>query len=83
LLAALTLVTLAAWLAANRRKSGFLMLPILFMIVTTFFALIFLAKRYITAHNYILLSADLVMVLLAAGLIAVAVGMWRGKRKPV
>jgi carbon starvation protein len=72
LLAALTLVTLAAWLAANRKKNGFLLLPFFFMIVTTLFSLTFLAQRYFVKHNYILLAADLVMVLLAAGLIGVA-----------
>ncbi|MBN1760927.1 MAG: carbon starvation protein A [Chitinispirillaceae bacterium] len=73
LMAALTLVTLAAWLAANRKKNGFLMLPFFFMIVTTLFSLSFLAKRYFVQHNFILLGADLIMVLLAVGLIVVAV----------
>ena len=73
LLAALTLVTLAAWLISNRKKAGFLMLPAFFMIITTVFALVFLAQRYFVKDNYILLTADLVMVLLAAGLIGVAI----------
>jgi carbon starvation protein len=73
LLAALTLVTLAAWLAANRKKNQFLMLPAFFMIVTTVFALVFLAQRYFVRDNYILLAADIVMILLAAGLIGVAI----------
>ncbi|NLD39498.1 MAG: carbon starvation protein A [Desulfatiglans sp.] len=73
LLAALTLITLAAWLAANRKKAGFLLLPAFFMIVTTIFALIFLAERYFSKGNYILLSADIIMILLTIGLIVVAV----------
>ena len=73
LLAALTLVTLAAWLMANRKKTGFLLLPAFFMIVTTIFALVFLAQRYLVRDNYILLTADIVMILLAAGLIGVAI----------
>lgn len=73
LLAALTLITLAAWLAANRKKNGFLLLPAAFMIITTIFALIILAERYFSRGSYILLLADIVMILLSAGLIGVAV----------
>jgi len=80
LLAALTLITLAAWLAANRKKNGFLLLPAAFMIITSFFSLIFLAKRYLVKQNFILLSADLLMVLLAVGLVGVAVTVWRKKK---
>lgn len=80
LLAALTLITLAAWLAANRKKNGFLLLPAAFMIITTFFSLIFLAKRYLVKQNYILLSADIFMVLLAVGLVGVAVSVLRKKK---
>lgn len=81
LLAALTLITLAAWLAANRKKNGFLLLPAAFMIITTIFALIFLAERYFTKGNYILLAADIVMVLLSAGLIGVAVKTFLKKER--
>ena len=80
LLAALTLITLAAWLAANRKKNAFLLLPALFMIATTLFALVFLAQRYIAGKNYVLLAADVVMGLLAAGLIVVAVRSWMVSR---
>jgi carbon starvation protein len=73
LLAALTLITLAAWLAANRKKNIFLLLPAAFMIVTTIYALILPAERYFSKGNYILLSADVIMILLTVGLIGVAV----------
>jgi carbon starvation protein len=81
LLAALTLITLAAWLAANRKKNVFLLLPAAFMIITTIFALIFLAERYFTKGNYILLAADIVMILLSAGLIGVAVKTFLKKER--
>jgi carbon starvation protein len=81
LLAALTLVTLAAWLMAKRKKTGFLLLPAFFMIVTTIFALVFLAQRYLVRDNYILLMADIVMILLAAGLIGVAIKTFMKKGK--
>ncbi|MBN1906725.1 MAG: carbon starvation protein A [Deltaproteobacteria bacterium] len=83
LLAALTLITLAAWLAANRKKNGFLLLPAAFMIITTIFALIFLAERYFSKGNYILLLADIVMILLSAGLIGVAVKTFFKKEKKI
>jgi len=73
LLAALTLITLAAWLAANRKKNGFLLLPAAFMIATTLFALVFLAQRYLAGGNMILFSADIVMVALAIALVVVAI----------
>ncbi len=79
LLAALTLITLAAWLSANRKKFGFLVIPAFFMIVTTFFSLALLAKRYIAGHNYLLLAADVIMALLALGLVAVAAVTWNRK----
>ena len=81
LLAALTLVTLAAWLMAKRKKTAFLLLPAFFMIVTTIFALVFLAERYLAKANYILLAADIVMILLAAGLIGVAIKTFMKKVK--
>jgi len=79
LLAALTLITLAAWLAANRKKNGFLLLPAVFMMVTTLFSLLFLAQRYIERHSYVLLAADIVMGILAVGLIVVAVRNWMSR----
>jgi carbon starvation protein len=72
LLAALTLITLAAWLAANRKKNVFLLLPAAFMIVTTIFSLAFLAQKYLVKHNFMLLTADTLLILLAAGLAGVA-----------
>ena len=73
LLAALTLITLAAWLAANNKKSGFLLLPAAFMIITTLFALVFLAQRYMAGGNIILFSADILMIALAIALVLVAI----------
>lgn len=73
LMAALTLITLAVWMAAHRKKSGFLLVPAFFMIVTTLFSLGLLLKRYLAGHNYILLIADIIMIVLSLGLIVIAV----------
>lgn len=73
LLAALTLITLAVWLAASRKKNGFLILPAVFMIATTFFSLAFLLKKYFEGRNYLLLVTDVIMILLSVALVVVAV----------
>ncbi len=73
LLAALTLVTLAVWLAANRKKNSFILFPAVFMIVTTLFSLGFLLKKYFTGHNWLLLTVDVLMIALTLALIVVAV----------
>ncbi|MCX7725298.1 MAG: hypothetical protein N2053_00465 [Chitinispirillaceae bacterium] len=72
LLAALTLVTLAVWLATNKKENRYVVVPAFFMITTTLFALIFLAKRYIVRHNFILLTADIIMIALACVLVYLA-----------
>ncbi|NLG18237.1 MAG: carbon starvation protein A [Fibrobacter sp.] len=82
LLAALTLVTLAVWMAANKKKNVFLLVPAFFMIVTTIFSLAFLLKRYFLSHNYLLLGADILMIVLSCGLIVIAVKS-AGKSKRV
>lgn len=73
LLAAVTLITLAAWLTANRKKNGFVVIPAIFMIVTTLFSLSFLVKSYLSGHNYLLLVVDVLMIVLTLGLIVVAI----------
>ena len=80
LLAALTLITLAVWLAMNRKRYGFLVIPAVFMIVTTLFSLGFLLKRYLIGHNYLLVVGDLVMILLSVALVVIAL---RGRKKMV
>lgn len=73
LLAALTLVTLAVWLATNRKKNGFILIPAFFMIVTTLFSLGFLLKKYFIDSNWLLLTVDILMIALTVALIVVAV----------
>jgi carbon starvation protein len=73
LLAALTLVTLAVWLATNRKKNGFILIPAFFMIVTTLFSLGFLLKKYFCDSNWLLLTVDVLMIALTVALIVVAV----------
>jgi carbon starvation protein len=73
LLAALTLITLAAWLSTRKKRNFFVVIPAVFMIVTTIFSLVLLADKYIKSHNYILLTTDILMMILAVALVVVAV----------
>lgn len=73
LLAALTLVTLAVWLALNRKKNGFIIAPAFFMIVTTLFSMTFLLKKYFTDSNWLLMTVDILMIVLTLALIVVAI----------
>lgn len=79
LLAALTLITLAVWLSARRKKNLFVTIPAVFMIITTFFSLIILLKTYYVSHNYILLATDILMFVLTVALIVVAFKSVRSK----
>ncbi len=72
LLAALTLITLVVWLAKLGKKYAFALMPALFMVVTTIFSLFYLLERYFKAHNYILLTTDVLMLALAVGIVIVA-----------
>ncbi|NLE02108.1 MAG: carbon starvation protein A [Fibrobacter sp.] len=81
LLAALTLITLASWLFSHKLKTGFLLLPAFFMIVTTLFSSAFLLKKYLAGHNYLLFVADLLMVLLTFTLIVVALKKTKKTKK--
>lgn len=72
LLAALTLITLATWLATRGKKHFFVTIPAIFMIVTTTFSLLLLAQKYLKSSNYILFGADLLMLGLSIALVVVA-----------
>lgn len=69
LLAALALVAVTAWFLQKGRKVWFTALPAAFMALTTITSLILLLDRYITARNWILTIADVVLLILAAGVI--------------
>jgi carbon starvation protein len=81
LLAALTLVIVAVWLALRGKKNIFVVLPAIFMIVTTLFSLTFLFKRYLASGSISLMIADAVLFLLSIGLVIVAIRAWGRIRK--
>jgi len=69
LLAALTLMTASAWLLLRHKKNLFTLIPGFFMLVTTLASLIILLGNYRRAHNYTLMTADIILMILAAGFI--------------
>jgi carbon starvation protein len=73
LLAALTLVVLAAWLIKRGRQWLFALLPALFLLVTTLASLYTLLKTYLARGNYLLVVGDIVMIVLALGMTALMV----------
>jgi carbon starvation protein len=69
LLAALTLIAVTAWLAQKSRKYWFTAIPAVFMLVTTLTALVILLGRHFAASNYTLLATDIVLLILATGVV--------------
>lgn len=82
LLAALTLLTVSAWLLRRGKSSLFALVPGLFMLVTTMASLVLLlATDYLPKRNYMLAAGDLLLLGLA---LQVVVLMWKHrKRGPV
>ena len=74
LLAALTLLGISLWLFRKGKSCSFLMLPAIFMMVTSLFTLTYLLiKVYIPNHNWMLTAADLLLIGLAVGVIILSV----------
>jgi carbon starvation protein len=69
LLAALTLIAVTAWLAQKSKKHWFTALPAAFMVVTTVASLILLLERYVRLQSWSLLVTDIVLLVLAAGVV--------------
>ena len=69
LLAALTLIAVTAWLAQKAKRYWFTALPATFMIITTITALIYLLDRYVKLESWTLLSTDIILLILASGVI--------------
>jgi carbon starvation protein len=69
LLAALTLLTVSAWLLLRKKKNLFTLIPAVFILVTTLASLSILLVSYIHKRNYVLIVADLLLFLLSAGAI--------------
>ena len=82
LLAALTLIAVAAWLVARGRKFLFALIPAAFMMVTTVYSLIYLLQtKYLPKADHVLTVADTALVVLSVLVVVLAVkSLVAGKR---
>lgn len=81
LLAALTLMTASAWLLLRHKKNHFTLIPALFMLATTIASLIILLGNYRRAHNYTLMTADIILIILALGFIFLVIKTFFARSK--
>ncbi|MEW5944795.1 MAG: carbon starvation CstA family protein [bacterium] len=70
LLAALVLIAVAVWLVNRRKPVWFVVLPALFMTVTTIASLVYLlAEKHLKTMNYPLIVSDALLIALSAGVL--------------
>ncbi len=69
LLAALTLLTVSAWLLLRRKKNLFTLIPAVFMILTTLVSLVILLNNYLRDGKVLLVGADLLLLGLSGGVV--------------
>jgi carbon starvation protein len=69
LLAALALLAVSAWLMLRKKKNFFTIIPAVFMIVTTVASLLILLGNYYRSKNYVLMAADLLLLVLSVGVV--------------
>lgn len=70
LLAAIGLISVTLWLLVNGRRYFFAAAPAVFMMTTTLASLVILLRKYLAESNYILIATDLILFVLAMGVIA-------------
>ena len=69
MLAALTLLAVSSWLLLRKKKNLFTLIPAGFMLLTTIASLFILLRNYLRSGSYILIGADLLLLVLAAGVL--------------
>jgi carbon starvation protein len=82
LLAAMALLTVSAWLLLRKRKNWFTLVPAVFMVATTLVSLGILLVGYIRKGNTILIAADMLLLALSAGVVALSLKTFFKKRGP-
>ena len=73
LLAALGLLAVSSWLLVKGKKYSFALIPALFMILTTITSLLILFAEYWSKKNYLLIMADLLLLVLSAGVVILVI----------
>jgi carbon starvation protein len=82
LLASLALIAVSAWLAKRNKTTWFTVLPAIFMMVTTIYSLVYLLiNKYIPKNNIALAVVDVLLIILAIGVIILAYKKWKELRK--
>ena len=79
LLAALALLAIALWLKKAKRNFSMLVIPMIFMLIVTLFALVFLIKANLAASNYVLVVFPALLFILALVLAYKGYGIVFGK----
>jgi len=69
LLAALGLLAVSSWLLIKGKKYSFALVPAIFMIITTITSLFILFAEYWSKKNYLLITADVLLLILSAGVV--------------
>jgi len=81
MMAAMALLVIAVWLRAHGRKFLFALIPCAFMFVTTLTSTALTLRQNLAQHNWVLAAACLILLGLAAGMIVLAVQVFR--RPPI
>lgn len=81
LLAALTLIAVTAWLVREKRRYLFTAVPAVFMLVTTFASLALLLPVYARSGRWALVAADVLLFVLAVGVVIMTARFFSGGRR--
>lgn len=74
LMAALALIAVSVWLMKRGRASWYAVIPAIFMVVTTMAALVYLlVNTYIPSGKVILIAADILLLTLSLGVVAISI----------
>lgn len=77
LLASLALIAVSVWLANRNKPAMFTVIPAIFMMATTLYSLFsLLVNQYLPKQNYALAAVALLLIVLAVGVIGLAVKKW-------
>ena len=80
MLAALSLLAVSAWLMLRRKKATFTLIPAAFMMATTLASLVILFRQYWLEKSYLLVAADILLFVLALGVIVLVAKTFLGKK---
>ena len=80
LLAALSLLAVTGWLLLRGKKTAYALIPAVFMIAATLASLGILLGEYIRKKSYVLVAADILLFILAPGVVVLVLKTFMKKR---